>query len=196
MAGMEKVFGEWSFSGIWNCAHRLPVESRVQQQSLYYQAPIYQLRPTASLPLRTSATTNKVLSKHSNQSELRRRWRRVNFFAAPSYIAGPAFPQRRLRRAWNSAQQLARPVYNDVDASLTKAFGLPKMQVLGDDAQFEFRADAYNLFNKTNINGSSINNAIGTANPDGSVSQFNPNFGTANSELGARVVQLQARFSF
>ena len=120
-----------------------------------------------------------------------------NYFAAPSYITGPAFPNLAPGPGPGiQRNSLNGPSYNDVDASLTKGFGLPKMKVLGDAARFEFRADAYNLFNKTNINGQSINNAIGTANPDGSVSQYNANFGTANSGLGARVVQMQARFSF
>ena len=60
----------------------------------------------------------------------------------------------------------------------------------------EFRADAYNLFNKTNINGQSIQSVIGTANPDGSIANYNSNFGVAYNALGSRTVQLQARFSF
>ena len=79
---------------------------------------------------------------------------------------------------------------------MTKGFGLPKMPVLGENAILEFRADAYNLFNKTNINGSSINNVVGNENPDGSIQSANSNFGTANNGLNGRTVQLQARFSF
>jgi len=72
-----------------------------------------------------------------------------------------------------------------VDATLTKAFGLPKMPVLGEDAKFEIRADAFNLFNNLNFNPTSIANDISSTN-----------FGQAQSALGARVVNLQARFSF
>jgi hypothetical protein len=88
------------------------------------------------------------------------------------------------------------PGYNDVDASLTKAFGFPNTRVLGERTRLEFRVDAYNLFNKLNIEGQSIDNTLGSANPDGSVSSVNPDFGVARNALGSRTVQLQSRFSF
>jgi hypothetical protein len=79
---------------------------------------------------------------------------------------------------------------------LTKGFGLPKMPVLGEHAVLEFRADAYNLFNKTNVNVQGINNVVGNENPDGSIASIQSNFGTATNGLNGRTVQLQARFSF
>ncbi len=87
------------------------------------------------------------------------------------------------------------PGYNDVDASLAKAFGLPRIPGLGENAKFEIRADIYNLFNKTNINPQSINGNLGSVAPDGTVTP-NSNFGVAGSALGSRTIQLQARFSF
>jgi hypothetical protein len=77
------------------------------------------------------------------------------------------------------------PNYYDPDASLTKAFGLPMTPVLGEDAKFEFRVDAFNLFNTVNINAASIVNSISATN-----------FGQATSALGSRTLDLQARFSF
>jgi hypothetical protein len=77
------------------------------------------------------------------------------------------------------------PGYRDVDMSLTKAFGLPKAPVLGDNAKVEIRMDALNLFNFLNINPGSIVNNVSA-----------PNFGQANSGLGSRSITLQARFSF
>jgi hypothetical protein len=88
------------------------------------------------------------------------------------------------------------PGYNDVDASVSKAFGFPNTRVLGERARLEFRADAYNLFNKLNIEGQSIDNTLGSANPDGSVTSVNTDFGVARNALGSRTVQLQSRFSF
>ena len=82
------------------------------------------------------------------------------------------------------------PKYEDFDASLTKAFGLPKARVLGDNASIEIRCDAYNLFNKTNLNVASISNNINNSN-FGSV-----NLGNSNVMLGSRTVSFQARFSF
>jgi hypothetical protein len=57
--------------------------------------------------------------------------------------------------------------------------------VLGEHANFEIRADAFNLFNNENLDISQINNDIN-----------NKNFGVIRSALGARVVNIQARFSF
>jgi hypothetical protein len=54
--------------------------------------------------------------------------------------------------------------------------------------------DAFNLFNKLNLNG--IDNNLGTINTDGTVSSVNTDFGVAGGALGSRTVQLQARFSF
>ena len=66
-----------------------------------------------------------------------------------------------------------------------KTFGFPKMRVLGDGAQMEIRADAFNLFNITNLNPGGISSSIN-----------NTNFGRDVAILGARTVSFQARFSF
>ncbi|SRR5229473_7221388 len=75
--------------------------------------------------------------------------------------------------------------YRDVDVTLAKAFGLPNMPVLGENAKFEFRVDAYNLFNNLNFKPDSIVNNIDATG-----------FGRAQSALAARTVTLTARFSF
>jgi len=77
------------------------------------------------------------------------------------------------------------PHYEDLDATVTKSFGLPHVRYLGEQAGIEIRADAFNLFNQTNLNIGSISNDIS-----------NQNFGIIGNALGARTVQLQARFSF
>lgn len=77
----------------------------------------------------------------------------------------------------------AGPGYFDVDATLSKAFGLPTMKVIGENARLEFRANFYNLFNKLNL-----------YNPQTDIK--NVHFGEAQNVLGARVIELQARFSF
>jgi Carboxypeptidase regulatory-like domain len=75
------------------------------------------------------------------------------------------------------------PGYFDVDATLSKSFGLPRMKIIGEGAKLEFRASFYNLFNKLNLYG--VQNDI-----------MNPNFGEAQQALGSRVIEMQARFSF
>ena len=80
---------------------------------------------------------------------------------------------------------LTLPGYRDVDLTLSKGFGLPKMPVLGESARLEFRLDAFNVFNNMNLNPGSVSNNIG-----------NSNFGTISNALAARVLSLGARFSF
>jgi len=83
----------------------------------------------------------------------------------------------------------AGPGYFDVDATLSKSFGLPPMKLLGEGAKLEVRANFYNLFNKLNLNGACNWNAI-------QCDIKNPNFGQSASALGARVIEMQARFNF
>ena len=75
------------------------------------------------------------------------------------------------------------PGYFGVDATLSKSFGIPKLPVLGENAKFEFRANFYNLFNKLNL--TNLQTDI-----------LNAHFGEAQNALGARVIEMQARFSF
>ncbi|MGH9495406.1 MAG: carboxypeptidase regulatory-like domain-containing protein [Candidatus Sulfotelmatobacter sp.] len=83
------------------------------------------------------------------------------------------------------------PGYFDVDATLSKSFGLPPMKVLGEGAKLEFRINFFNLFNKVNLNGN------GGAYSNGIMSDvLNSHFGGAQSALGSRVIEMQARFNF
>jgi hypothetical protein len=75
------------------------------------------------------------------------------------------------------------PGYFDVDATLSKSFGIPKLPVLGENARLEIRANFFNLFNKLNL--TNLQTDI-----------MNSHFGEAQNVLGARVIEMQARFSF
>ncbi|MFZ1941374.1 MAG: carboxypeptidase regulatory-like domain-containing protein [Terracidiphilus sp.] len=77
------------------------------------------------------------------------------------------------------------PGYRDVDMTFGKAFGLPKMRVLGENANLEIKANLLNIFNLLNINPDTINSNIDARY-----------LGQATGALGARVVDFQARFSF
>ena len=81
------------------------------------------------------------------------------------------------------------PGYFDVDATLSKSFGLPTLKIIGENAKIEFRANFYNLFNKLNLNGSCAFNGI-------QCDITNSHFGESQSALGSRTIELQARFSF
>ncbi len=75
------------------------------------------------------------------------------------------------------------PGYFGFDATLSKSFGLPNMKVLGENGKIEFRMNFYNLFNKLNL--TNLQTDI-----------MNAHFGEAQNALGARVIEMQARFSF
>ena len=75
------------------------------------------------------------------------------------------------------------------------------MPVLGENAKLAFRANFYNLFNTLNLSNISGNKSIGSIIVDPNTQQiikYSPNtrFGQAESALGARVIELQARFNF
>jgi hypothetical protein len=72
--------------------------------------------------------------------------------------------------------------------TLVKAFGLPNLKGLGENAKLEFRLDAYNVFNNLNFKNSGPGDIINDINATG--------FGRAHEALGGRVVTLGARFDF
>jgi len=75
------------------------------------------------------------------------------------------------------------PRYFDVDATLTKRFGLPKLPFFGEGAGFEFRISAFNLLNSLNLTNVQAN-------------VEDSHFGQAQNALGARTAEIQARFNF
>lgn len=191
---IEKIAGGWSLSGIWNWHTGFPWNPVYNTDgNTYFSGSGYsQLRPSAVLQGYGKNTGNKVFeSQNSNFGG-----DGTTFFLPPTYVQGAPFPATSPAPAPGIKRNVLNgPNYNDVDASLTKAFGLPKMPILGENAKFEVRADTYNLFNKTNIDTTSIDNILGTVHADGTVSP-NSSFGIASRALASRTVQLQARFSF
>ena len=85
---------------------------------------------------------------------------------------------------------------------LGKAFGLPRMPVLGENAKIDIRANFYNIFNQTNlVPFDNSQQTIGTLNVNettGTQTVTSPNgtFGQGLNALAGRVIELQARFSF
>ena len=88
---------------------------------------------------------------------------------------------------------LPGPHYFDVDATLSKVFGAPRIPGLGEGAQFQIRASFFNLFNNLNLKGSSQSNPW-----NGGISNFitSANFGQVQSALGSRTVTIEFRFQF
>jgi hypothetical protein len=182
---MEKIAGGWSLSGIFNIHSGFPWSPVVNfggSGSLYCGTCGYtQLLPAAYLGGAGTSTSNDQFKTGSNYPK-----GGAAYFSTPTFTAykganfGSALPQTGIRR-----NSLNGPGYRDVDMTLAKAFGLPNIPVLGENAKFEFRMDAYNLFNNLNFDPTRIVNDINATG-----------FGRATSALGARTVTLSARFSF
>jgi hypothetical protein len=147
------------------------------------------LFPGAYLGGAGTNTSNEQFKTGSNYSR-----GSLTYFTAPAYTPfsntdfGPALPQS----PGIARNSLPGPGYRDLDLSLAKAFGFPKMAGIGEGARLEFRMDAYNIFNSLNFDPGSISNNIG----DYVAGISNPNFGRAQAALAGRVITLSARFSF
>jgi hypothetical protein len=196
-AWAEKVLGGWSLSGIFNLHTGFPWSPILNIPGSVYcsSCPYTQLLPAAYLGGAGHDTSNDayksgpgVGSGVNKNFPLAATSTGEAYFAAPMYLLGPAFPATggTLPQAPHVARNsLTGPGYKDLDATVSKDFGLPRIRGLGENARFQIRADAFNLFNNLNFNPTSISNNISLNN-----------FGQAASALGARTVTLQGRFSF
>jgi hypothetical protein len=186
---VEKVAGGWSVSGIFNLHTGFPwtPEVNVVGGNLYYPGSNYtQLRPASYNGGAGHDTSNDAFKSGPGVGSGQNKnfplaGPNQPYFTLPAYTIGSGIPQA----PGVARNSLDGPGYRDVDATITKAFGLPKLPILGEDAKFEIRADAFNLFNLLNFNPTSIANDVSSTN-----------FGQAQSALGGRVINLQARFSF
>jgi hypothetical protein len=198
-AWIEKVAGGWSLSGIFNWHTGFPwnpvYNINAGGSQLYYNGSGYsQLRPAGINAGAGTDTDNSTFMQATNPNF---GGNGTVYFTPPAFVAGPAFPATAPQPTPGiQRNSLSGPHYNDLDASLSKAFGFPNTRVLGEGAKLEIRADAYNFFNKINLDTTSIDTTLGSVNPDGTIQSVNGDFGVARKALGSRTVQLQARFSF
>jgi hypothetical protein len=188
----KKVLGGWSISGIFNWHSGYPWSPIFNSTcNLIYSGGAcsnggsQQLSPAAYLGGAGQDFSNDSFLKAGGNFPKGG----SNYFTAPSYTTC-ALPFPQICPGAPQAPGIQRnsqrgPRYKDVDATLSKAFGLPKMPVLGENAQFEFRANFYNLFNNLNLDPTSVHNNVGDSL-----------FGEATNALGGRTIEMQARFSF
>jgi hypothetical protein len=212
----EKVAGGWSISGILNAHSGFPWTSQYGQGEVLPICnnnntvpgtcePVYNFGPGGGGPSGDSGSGNYLPAAYNGgfKPDFRSNTpvNAAGFFTPPTIVAGTLFdclfpnPDPTL---CPSGQQgfgplpgrpgIARnafygPHYFDVDAALSKSFGLPNMKVIGEGGKLEIRANFYNLFNKLNL---------ANVQPD----IMNTHFGQAQNALGARTIEMQARFSF
>ena len=190
---LEKIVGGWSVSAIFNLHTGFPWTPVVSVPgNLFYSNSGYSsLRPAAYLGGAGHDTSNDAFKSGPGVGSGKNK----NFpLAGPNqpYFVTPQFTVAKgtgtaplPQNPGVSRNSLTGPGYRDLDATLTKDFGLPKMRVLGENAVFEIRADAFNVFNNLNFNPTNISNNIDS-----------PDFGQDKSALSGRIINLQARFSF
>jgi Carboxypeptidase regulatory-like domain len=189
---LDKVVGGWSVSGILNLHTGFPwtpVYSSITNGNLYYSGSGYgTLRPAAYLGGAGHGTSNRSFESSLGQPNLDFPNGGLAYFTVPTYpVVTAPFPGTvgAPQAPGVARNSLNGPNYRDLDGTISKNFGLPKMPVLGENAGVEIRFDAFNLFNTTNLNVGSITNSITASN-----------FGQATAALGSRMLDFQARFSF
>lgn len=187
---LEKILGGWTVSGILNAHSGFPwnpVYSDLGGSAVY--------EGSGGGPLRPVAYLGGLSTDYSNDAFIQQKFGAGGagaLFAAPTYVAGPplddivngdALPGPIPQAPGLRRNGFRGPRYLDVDATLSKSFGLPNMPVLGEGAKLEFRANFFNLFNKLNL--SNIQSNI-----------TDSHFGQAQDALSGRTIEMQARFSF
>jgi hypothetical protein len=193
-AWLEKIAGGWNISPIFNYHTGFPFD--VQYGNGIACNAVYggscgnggngSLRP-ASYKGGAGSSQSTGTFKHSNGNFT---GGGANFFTAPAVPQGSGWSTDTaptpvaLPQAPGIGRNAFRgPRYSDLDMAMTKAFGLPNIKYLGEDAKFELRANIFNLFNKLNL-----------ANVDNTVTDAH--FGRANQVLGSRTVEVEAHFKF
>jgi hypothetical protein len=183
-AWIEKIAGDWTLSGIFTVHSGFPWYPELTiSGSLYCGTCGYTtLLPAAYLGGAGTSTGNDAFKTGSNYP-----LGGAAYFTTPTYTSysGTSFGNANPQTPGVRRNSLAGPGYKDLDLTLAKGFGLPNMRVLGENARFEFRLDAYNVFNNLNFNPTSISNNIASAN-----------FGQAMTALAGRIATLGVRFSF
>jgi hypothetical protein len=196
----EKIAGGWTLSGImtlhtgygWTPVYQAPHQIYCNSCNYGYQ----NLRPYYSGKAGRS-TSNQAFETGSNFSDpgtdntgTNNDQFSNNYFYVPNYSAAITDNPGQSTNIYVPAPGIIRnsfpgPSYRDVDLTAAKAFGLPNMKVLGENAKFEIKANILNLFNLLNIDPSSISTNVA-----------NSNLGQASAALGSRTIDFQARFSF
>jgi hypothetical protein len=177
----------FNISGIYNLHTGFPWTPTVNYNSdVYYTGSgISTLRPTAYLGGAGHDLSNRAFMSTGLSPNFSRGGTAYYSAYSQAQVTGVAFPNRPVffPVPGVSRNALTGPRYQALDATVTKAFGIPN-KYLGERTGIEFRVDAFNVLNNTNLS-PNINSNID-----------NPNFGVSSGGLAGRQVQMQARISF
>jgi hypothetical protein len=203
---LHRIADGWSLGGIYNWHTGFPwtpvysvTTNAVPTGSsgnLYYAgSPYTSIRPAAYTG--TGLADTSTAGFETGPSLSNPGATNVNFpNKGPAYFTEPTYTAALRSAAYSPTLTYGAPtpamarnsfngsMYQDLDASLAKAFKFPETRVIGDKGALEMRVDAYNVFNLTNLTPTPSTNITSTT------------FGAATSALGSRSVQIQARFSF
>jgi Carboxypeptidase regulatory-like domain/TonB dependent receptor-like, beta-barrel len=191
-AWLEKILGGWTISGIFNAHSGFP------WTPVYHDigCGVVYAGSRGNCDLRPAAYLGGALDEYGDDAFKRPGGNFPGggsaFFTEPSHVPGPSFdsiaqglnpPGPIPGRPGVERNSFRGPRYFNIDATLSKAFGLPTTPVLGNAAKVEFRTNFYNLFNQVNLY--NVQNDI-----------RNVHFGEAQEGLAGRTIEMQLRFSF
>lgn len=205
----EKLAGGWRFSGIYEFhtgfpfTAFFPVQYTVSGNScslIYANSGFCQAEPLAYLGHAGTSSSNSTFeSNYGNFPQLAS----ANIVdGTNAYFTMPTFGPTGMPSAPGVQRNNFRgPRYQDLDFTAGKDFGLPAMKFLGEGAKIGIEADFYNAFNILNLAPITGDQSVGTITVDPTTSAIitfgkNPGFGRASNILAARVIELEARFSF
>lgn len=179
---MEGVFGGIQLTGIiqyhtgfpWT-----PVYTNTGCNVVYVGSGYCTLRPGAQIARGSGDTSNDTFKRTGGQFPLGG----LAYFTVPSYPATGAPPPPGVGR-----NSLHGPNYFDTDMDIQKTFGIPNNKIFGENSGLTVRAMFFNLFNQTNLT------PFNTG--DANTQITSTTFGQPSTALGARVIEMQARFSF
>lgn len=209
----EKLAGGWRFSGIYEFHTGFPFTAFFKGiqypyagdnnkcNLIYQDSGFCQAEPLAYLGHAGTSSGNSAFE--ANYGNFPQLASANNVDGANAYFTMPTFA---LSNGMPSAPGVQRnnfrgPRYQDFDFTAGKDFGLPPMKILGEGAKIGFEANFYNAFNILNLAPISGDQNVGNIIVDpttGAITSFSPlpSFGRASNILAARVIELEARFSF
>ena len=169
---LGKVLGGWELSAIATLHSGFPWTPVIGQCVTTLGPPLCPTRPSAYLGGAGTDTSNNAFITGSN------------FPGGGAKFFDTSSPNGRLPGIGRNS--FRGPKYRDVDLTVTKRFGLPS--VFREGANFEVKANLFNVFNLLNVQSLGFNTD--------STNITNPSFGKALGGLSGRVVEIQGRINF